>query len=372
MRTTITEMFDIEFPLFAFSHCRDVVAAVTNAGGVGVLGAASHSAEQLELELSWIDEHVNGKPYGVDLVMPAKQIGRGEVDPLNYRAEFLAMIPAEHKAFVDELLEEHGVPELDTSDTVRIDASSLSHEGAERQLQVALGHPVSLLVNALGPMPESVVERARQQGIKTGALVGSAEHATKQVANGVDIIVAQGTEAGGHCGEISTMVLIPDVVDAVGQTPVLAAGGIGTGRQVAAALALGAAGVWTGSIWLTTAESDIADVLRENLLRAKSTDTVRSRAMTGKPARQLRTAWTEAWDSGRGPAPLPMPLQTMLYIPAKERIEHFNAGALSGEAVGQIVGRMSTSPSARDLVFNLQAETAEALDELQRVFDTAR
>jgi NAD(P)H-dependent flavin oxidoreductase YrpB (nitropropane dioxygenase family) len=165
------------------------------------------------------------------------------------------------------------------------------------------------------------------------------------------------------------MVLIPEVVDAVGDVPVLAAGGIGTGRQVAAALALGAAGVWTGSIWLTCAESNVTPALRTALLGATSSDTVRSRAMTGKPARQLRTAWTEAWDSGRGPAPLQIPLQTLLYMPFKERVERFDAQGLVGEAVGQIVGSMNTVRSARDIVFELASESIEAHDALNRVFE---
>jgi NAD(P)H-dependent flavin oxidoreductase YrpB (nitropropane dioxygenase family) len=374
MITKLTELFGIDFPLFAFSHCRDVVAAVTNAGGFGVLGASEFRTEQLNAELDWIDERVDRKPYGVDLVMPARQVARGLVDPVDYRSDFLAMIPESHISYVERLLADHGVPQLDDPDDYAMDATGLTHEGSAQRLEVALKHPISLLVNALGPMPVGVVERAHTLGIVTAGLVGSAEHAIKQVANGVDVVVAQGNEAGGHCGEISTMVLIPDVVDAVPTTPVLAAGGIGSGRQIAAALALGAEGVWTGSIWLTTAESGVTPVLRDRLLAAKSSDTVRSKAMTGKPARQLRSAWTEAWDDVEAPLqPLPMPLQTLLFAPVKERVERAGASALVGEAVGQIVGRMNAVQSARDLCFALASETADAVqricsmsDDLQR------
>jgi NAD(P)H-dependent flavin oxidoreductase YrpB (nitropropane dioxygenase family) len=359
-------MFGLDFPLFAFSHCRDVVAAVTNSGGLGVFGAASYPPDQLELELRWIDEHVGGKPYGIDIVMPAKYVGHGEVDPAQFREQFAQMIPAGHRAFVEDLLQEHHVADLADADEFKIDPS-MSHEGAEQLLAVALQHPASLLVNALGPMPASVVERAHERGFRTAALVGSVRHAVNQVAQGVDLIIAQGTEAGGHCGEISTMVLVPDVVDAAGEVPVLAAGGIGTGRQIAAALALGAEGAWTGSIWLTTRESEVAAAVMENLLAAKAEDTVRSRSMTGKPCRQLRTAWTEAWESDKAPDPLPAPLQILLYAPAKERIEKAGARPLAGSAVGQIVGRMNQVRSARDVFQDLVSETIDATQRLDRL-----
>jgi NAD(P)H-dependent flavin oxidoreductase YrpB (nitropropane dioxygenase family) len=363
MRTAATDLFGIDLPIFAFSHCRDVVAEVTNAGGFGVLGAASFAPDQLERELAWIDAHVGDHPYGVDVVMPARQAGRGAVDPEKLRDSFLAMIPAEHQEYRAKIVAEAGVTGFDPDDFT-LDASGLSNEGAQALLDVAFAHRMSLLVNALGPMPAEVADRAREHGVRTAALVGNVKHALDQVAVGVDLVVASGTEAGGHCGEIATMVLVPEIVDAVGPVPVLAAGGIGSGRQVAAALALGAAGAWCGSIWLTCAESHVTPTLRNALLRATSSDTVRSRAMTGKPARQLRTAWTEAWDSGQGPKPLQIPLQTMLYAPVKEVAERHDVPGLVGEAVGQIVGRMNTVRSARDIVYELAGQTADALDRL--------
>lgn len=367
MRTRATDMFGIDFPLFAFSHCRDVVAEVTNAGGLGVFGAASYSPDQLEMELKWIDDHVDGKPYGIDIVMPAKYVGAGDLDPDSFRAQLESMVPDEHRAFAEQLLSEHGVPQFADESEFHIDPS-MTHEGAEKLLEVALTHPASLLVNALGPMPADVVDRAKERGMRTAALVGSVKHAVNQMEQGVDLIVAQGTEAGGHCGEISTLVLVPDVVDAV-PLPVLAAGGIGTGRQIAAALALGAEGAWTGSIWLTTHESEVVPVVRENLLAAKATDAIRSKAMTGKPARQLRNAWTEAWEAEGSPGPLPAPLQILLYAPAKERIERFGAGPLAGSAVGQIVGRMNESRATRDVVIDLISETIDAKERLDSLLN---
>ena len=367
MKTAVTEMFDLDFPLFAFSHCRDVVAAVTNAGGMGVLGAAAHTPERLEHELAWIDAHVGGRPYGVDIVMPASYTGRGEVSADALHEDFVKMIPETHRQFVNDLLAMHGVAPVETFEAT-VDATGLSHEGASRHLDIAFQHPISLLVNALGPMPQDVCRAAAGRGIRTAALVGTVEHATRQVANGIDIVVAQGTEAGGHCGEISTMVLVPDIVDAVADVPVLAAGGIGTGRQVAAALALGAQGVWTGSTWLTTAESDEDPVVKENLLAATARDAIRSRAITGKPCRQLRTAWTDAFDGPDSPGALPMPLQSLLFAPANDRIKAAKSKALAGQAVGQIVGRLNDVRGAKAVYAELLEEAGDTLDRLNTMF----
>jgi NAD(P)H-dependent flavin oxidoreductase YrpB (nitropropane dioxygenase family) len=356
MRPPICDRLDIEFPLFAFSHCRDVVAAVSRAGGFGVLGALAFGPEELETELAWIDDHVDGKPYGVDLVMPAKYVGAGGKQPSV--DELAAMIPQEHRDFVDRVLEEHGVPPLPEDHDGPMKAAGLGVDiQATSAVEIALKHPTKLLVNALGPPPKDVVDTAHEHGVLVGALVGSPRHAIKQVELGVDVIVAQGTEAGGHCGEISTMVLVPDVVDAVGaDVPVLAAGGIGTGRQMAAAMALGAQGAWTGSIWLTVAESDVHPDALANILEASSRDTVRSRAMTGKPARQLRTAWTDAWDREDAPATLPMPLQGMLFAPAAHRVIRARNKELHGWPAGQIIGRLDSVRPTQEVVFEIIQE----------------
>lgn len=366
MRTRICDMFGIEFPIFAFSHCRDVVAAVSRAGGFGVLGAVAFSPDELEIELRWIDEHVDGKPYGVDVVMPASYVG---ADP----QQLEKMIPDRHRQFVEGILERFRVPPLPQDEPQPKGLLGWTHEGARPQVEVALSHPIKLLANALGTPPRDIVDKAHAQGVKVAALVGSAEHARRQVEAGVDIIVAQGTEAGGHTGEIATMVLVPEVVDAVHPTPVLAAGGIGSGRQAAAALALGAEGVWTGSIWLTVKEADTRPALVEKLLRASSRDTVRSRALSGKPARQLRTAWTEAWESPDSPGTLPMPLQYMLTSEAQARIHRYahvkDSGAkeLIGSPVGQIVGSMKSVRPARDVIYEMVNGFIEAVNRLNEL-----
>ncbi len=368
MRSRVCEMFGIDLPIFAFSHCRDVVAAVSRAGGMGVLGAVGFSARRLETELSWIDDHIDGKAYGVDLIMPARSADTGTRDVAKLTVELTEMIPERHRAFVEDLLEAHGVGPL--PEDRRRPSRALGTEATSLPLvDVALTHPIRLFVNALGPPPPEVVDQAHDCGVPVAALVGTVAQAERQVANGVDLVIAQGTEAGGHTGDIATMVLVPEVVDAVAPTPVLAAGGIASGRQMAAALALGAEGVWTGSLWLTVQEADITPMVRDKLLAAMSGDTVRSRSITGKPVRQLRNAWTTAWDAPGAPPPLQWPLQTMLATPAMARIERAQARELAGTPVGQVVGRLDAVRPARDVVFELIDEMVDAVTRLHQLLE---
>ncbi|MSO79543.1 MAG: nitronate monooxygenase [Acidimicrobiia bacterium] len=372
MRTRATEMFGIDLPIFAFSHCRDVVAEVSKAGGMGVLGALAFTPDELEMELNWIDEHVDGKPYGVDVVMPASYAGQGgDLDPDHMAEQLADMIPQEHKDFIEKILEAHNVPPLPPDEDIGTGLLGWTHEGARPQVDISLAHPIKLLVNALGPPPKDIVDEAHEHGVKVAALIGSVQQAERQVNQGVDMIMAQGYEAGGHTGDVGVMVLVPEVVDAIGdRVPVLAAGGVGSGRQMAASMALGAEGVWTGSIWLTTAESGTSPLVMDKLLAASSRDTIRSRVMTGKPARQLRTAWTEAWEGPDSPGYLPMPLQYMATSEALRRIARAQNSELQGMPVGQIVGRMNSVRPVRDVVFDLIEEFVEATDRLDQMRDS--
>ncbi|MBJ7462983.1 MAG: nitronate monooxygenase [Mycolicibacterium sp.] len=358
--------YGIDFPLFAFSHCRDVVAAVSNAGGFGVLGGAAYSPEQLDRELTWIDQHVNGKPYGIDIIVPAKFEGKGETLS---GADLASRIPDSYRQFVDKLLADHGI-EPDTK--VRTGKPVLSGGNGEELLEVAMSHPITMMANALGVPPDYMIEAGRERGIPVAALVGAKEHAVKQVAAGVDLIVAQGTEAGGHCGEVSTLVVVPEVIDAIDDAvPVLAAGGIVTGRQMAAAVAMGAAGAWTGSVWLTTEEAETEPHTVTKMLAASSRDTVRSAGRTGKPSRQLRSDWTDAWaPNPGGQQPLPLPLQNMLSEPVLRRIDaladqgHEGARLLSTYFVGQGVGLMNKVKPARDVVLEFIEDYLAATERL--------
>ena len=386
MKTAITEMLGIDVPILAFTHCRDVVAAVTRAGGMGVLGAVAHSPEQLEIDLAWIEAEVGAKPFGIDLIVPAKYAGS---DARGFTLDDVrALIPAEHKAFVDDILRRYDVPPLTHEEGPRgvharrdSDESSqaavpFSSAQADSLLEIALAHRPSLVVNALGPPPAHMIERAKEEGRLVGALAGKAQHAQRHVNVGVDIVIAQGAEAGGHTGEIGTMVLIPEIVDAVAPVPVLGAGGIGRGRQMAAAMALGAAGVWCGSVWLTTEEAETHPVVKKKFLAATSSDTVRSRSLTGKPARQLRTAWTDEWDDPTHPQPLGMPMQPILVGEALSRIDRAAHRAGSGAEqltnyfVGQIVGSMNQTTTAAQVVFDMIDEFIETVQALGRQLES--
>ncbi len=373
MKSPICEMLEIEFPLVAFSHCRDVVVAVSKAGGCGVLGAVGMSPEQLEKELKWIDEHIDGKPYGVDVLIPNKMVGKDE----KFNPEKLAkMIPQEYADFRTDVLENHGIeaPELREIDTAGSGfAENTQSDGAKALLDVAFNHPIKIIANALGVPPDWMIEMGKKNNCKVAALLGTAQHAINQVKAGVDILVVSGTEAGGHCGSVSTMVLIPEVHEAIqpyGDVPILAAGGIVTGKQMAAAMAMGASGAWCGSVWLTTIESEVDPIVKEKMVAANSSQTVRSRSRTGKHSRQLVTPWTEAWESESAPEPLPMPLQPMVAEPALQKVNKLAAGGHEGAKdlatywVGQGVGLMNQSISASDVVQEFKEDFINAYERL--------
>jgi NAD(P)H-dependent flavin oxidoreductase YrpB (nitropropane dioxygenase family) len=387
MHNDLCDRLGIEFPIFAFSHCRDVVAAVTNAGGIGVLGALAFSPEQLELELKWIDEHVNGRSYGVDVVIPASHVGSGFEDVGDLLPKLQEMVPQETKDWIDGVLDELGVPPLpaDAKPAAAVDEDDGAGDGSgglggsgllgwtnatsKPQVEVALGHDIKLLANALGPPPKDVVDAAHDHGVMVAALVGRPDQARKQVSQGVDIVIAQGTEAGGHTGEIATMVLVPEVVEEVSPTPVLAAGGIGSGKQMAASMALGASGVWTGSIWLGVAESNTGPEGMERLFAATARDAVRSRSLTGKPARMLRTEWTQAWERDDCPGTLPMPLQFMATQEARARIARSSRRDLFGMPVGQIVGSMHQVRTSKQVVLEMVQEYIDTVEKMARGLD---
>jgi len=363
MRTELCERFGIDYPIFAFTPSEHVAAAVSRAGGLGVLGCVRfNDAEELDRTLSWLDENTDGRPYGVDIVMPMKVPTEGSAVDLS------SHIPEAHKKFVDETLLKLGIPPLPEGEG-RDGVLGWLHSVARSHLDVALQHRPVLIANALGSPPVDVIEKAHEHGIAVAALAGAAKHALSHVTNGVDIIVAQGYEAGGHTGEVASMVLQPDIVDAVGpDVPVLGAGGIGSGRQIAASLALGAQGVWTGSIWLGTEEYQQLNSHAgwvEAFTRATSSDTRRTRIYTGKPARLLRSKWTDAWEADDAPAALPMPLQNLLVADAHNRINAAGDPDVVSMPVGQVVGRMNEVRPVADVIASLVSEYDEAVKRLE-------
>jgi NAD(P)H-dependent flavin oxidoreductase YrpB (nitropropane dioxygenase family) len=383
MHTAITDLLKIEYPILAFSHCRDVVAAVSRAGGMGVLGAVAHTPEQLEIDLNWIEEQIGDRPYGVDLIVPAKYAGD---ETGGYTLDDIRqLIPAEAVDFVDDILRRYDVPDFPPEETggrpiggvgPETRVAPFSAASAGPQLDIVLAHRPTFVANALGPPPAFMIEQVKEAGRLIGALAGRAVHAERHVAAGVDIIIAQGYEAGGHTGEIGSMVLIPEVVDAVAPVPVLAAGGIGRGRQMAAAMALGAEGVWCGSVWLTTEEAETHPVVKNKMLSATSADTIRSRSLTGKHARMLKSAWTEEWDRADTPDPLGMPLQPVLTAAAQARIARAahtpgsGAEKLANYFVGQIVGTMNQPKRAGQVVIEMVTEFIEASEALAARLDS--
>ncbi len=376
MKSPICEMLGIEFPLFAFSHCRDVVAAVSRAGGFGVLGAVNHSAQSIEMELKWIDDHVGGMPYGLDVVFADNLATAGE-QHVTY-ADLAPRVSQAHHDFAAKLLADAGVTPL-AQERSEDNPQPFDPEQAMEVLQVAFRHPIKLIANALGVPPPAMIKMAHDHGVPVAALVGAKEHAIRQINAGVDILVVQGTEAGGHCGEVSTMVLVPEVLKAIRpmrNVPVLAAGGIMGGRQMAAVMAMGAAGAWTGSVWLTTPESGLSEVMMDRLIEASSRDAVRTRSRTGKPCRQLRSAWSEAWERNPdSPGALPMPLQTLVSeVPLRSAERAASAGNLKARDLvtslcGQGVGLLDSVRSATQVVQEFKADFIEAVEHMNTLLE---
>ncbi len=355
----------IEYPIFAFTHCRDVVVAVSKAGGIGVLGAVGFSAEQLKEELDWIDEHIGDKPYGVDVVIPQKYEGMGDTSAEELEKKLWEMVPKEHVEFAQKLLADHGVPEWPDG-TTSMGLMGWTEATATPLLEEALTRPkCRLIANALGTPPADKIKQVQDSGRLIGALCGKVKQAVAHKEAGLDFVVAQGGEGGGHTGDVGSVVLWPQIVDALGDTPMLAAGGIGNGRQIAAALAMGAAGVWTGSLWLTVEEAHTQPAQKESLLRASSEDTVRSRSWTGKSCRMLKSDWTEAWERPDTPDPLGMPLQGLVTSDGMRRTSTYadrgECQKVAFNPCGQVIGQLNQVESCRQVMQRLLEEYVDAV-----------
>ena len=372
MKTDICKKLGIEYPIFAFTHCRDVVVAVSKAGGIGVLGAVGYSPEQLKEELDWIDQHIGEYPYGVDTVIPQKYEGMDEKNPEQLLESLQKMIPDGHRKFVEDLLSANGVPEAPETNGPKGGLLGWTEATAEPQIEEALKHQnVKLIANALGTPPADMIKKIQDKGVLIGALCGKIKQAVAHKEAGLDFIIAQGGEGGGHTGEIGSIVLWPQIVDAVDGLPVLAAGGIGNGRQMAAAMSTGVQGVWCGSLWLAVEEAAAQPAEKDSYLNATSEDTIRSKAWTGKPARMLKNKWTEAWENPENPDPLPMPLQGMITFDAMRRTSMYagsgNTQEVSFNAAGQVIGQVKQIESVKDVIFRMINEYLDSVERLNEL-----
>jgi NAD(P)H-dependent flavin oxidoreductase YrpB (nitropropane dioxygenase family) len=375
MHTPLCDQLGIEFPIFAFTHCRDVVVAVSKAGGFGVLGAVGFTPEQLEIELNWIDQNIGDHAYGVDIVIPNEYEGMDSNLSADELAKMLVdMVPQEHLDFARKILTDHGVPLTAEDNESTLQLLGWTEATATPQVEVALKHPkMTLIANALGTPPKDMIEHIHAEGRKVAALCGSPSQARKHADAGVDIIIAQGGEAGGHSGEVGSIVLWPQVVKEVAPVPVLAAGGIGSGQQIAAALALGAQGAWTGSQWLMVEEAENTPVQQAAYVKAGSRDTVRSRSFTGKPARMLRNDWTDAWEDPDNPKPLGMPLQFMvsgLAVAATHKYPNETVD-VAFNPVGQVVGQFTKVEKTSAVIERWVQEYLEATNTLNELNEAA-
>jgi NAD(P)H-dependent flavin oxidoreductase YrpB (nitropropane dioxygenase family) len=368
MKSQLCEMFGIEVPIFAFSHCRDVVVEVSKAGGMGILGMARMDPERVHAELTWIDEHIDGHPYGIDVLMPAKieDTAAQKFDPES-------LLPPEHVRFVRDMLGKAGIPELPADEAEQlkreiVKGMNFTPRESLAMIETAMQHPIKAIVNALGAPPPDLVTRAHAQGIKVGALAGKPRHAIRHQEAGCDFVVAVGTEAGGHTGDVTSMVLWPSIVDAVAPMPVLGAGGVGRGRQMAAALVLGCDGVWTGSLWLKTVQSEVIPEIKQKMFAAEASDAVLTTTVTGKPCRTLRNAFSDAYGAPDAPATLPAPTQNYLWWQeGRTRVERVRAKDFLTYPVGQVVGQMNEEIAVKEVFYELLNELVETKERFDRL-----
>ncbi len=356
LHTKLCDMLGIEFPIIAFTHCKDVVAAVVNAGGFSVLGEAMHTPDEITADIKWIRERVGTKPFGIDLVLPASSPMSGTLEELE------ANIPETHRAFAAQIKEKYNVPEPKGQQALH-QWGGLNQELARAQLDVVLEERVPVFTSGLGS-PAFILDAAHERGIKVFGLVGKARQAQRQVEAGVDGIIAQGYDAAGHTGHIGTFSIVPEVVALAGDTPVIAAGGVTTGRHLAAALCLGASGVWTGTLWLASRESDSDMIIKEKLINATSDDTVHGRSVSGMPMRTTKCPWTEEWAGPDAPPTLAAPYQMLLSSSYIQAANDHRREDLMFEASGQGVSFVTSMKPARQIVFDIVDEAQTVFEEL--------
>ena len=356
LHTPLCDKLGIEYPVVAFTHCKDVAVAVINSGGFAVLGEALHTPDEIAADIKWIRERIGGKPFGIDLVLPSSVPAEKSV------AELLAMIPQEQRDFEQHIKQKYNVPDPKIAPNIHV-WGGLDQKRAMDQLEVIFDERVPVFASGLGS-PAFLLKRAHELGIQVWGLVGKPRQAKRQIEAGTDVIIAQGFDAAGHTGNIGTFSIVPQVVDAARGTgvPVIAAGGVTTGRHLAAALALGADGVWTGSLWLTSRESDLNMPLKERLLEAETEDTIYSNCISGYTMRTTRSPWHDEWMSDAAPEVLKPPLQMILSSNYIQGSLDYQRKDLMTEAAGQGIHYIKEMKPARQILSDIVEEALDVFD----------
>ena len=356
LHTPLCDKLGIEYPVVAFTHCKDVAVAVINSGGFAVLGEALHTPDEIAADIKWIRERIGGKPFGIDLVLPSSVPAEKSV------AELLAMIPQEQRDFEQHIKQKYNVPDPKIAPNIHV-WGGLDQKRAMDQLEVVFDERVPVFASGLGS-PAFLLKRAHELGIQVWGLVGKPRQAKRQIEAGTDVIIAQGFDAAGHTGNIGTFSIVPQVVDAARGTgvPVIAAGGVTTGRHLAAALALGADGVWTGSLWLTSRESDLNMPLKERLLEAETEDTIYSNCISGYTMRTTRSPWHDEWMSDAAPEVLKPPLQMILSSNYIQGSLDYQRKDLMTEAAGQGIHYIKEMKPARQILSDIVEEALDVFD----------
>lgn len=356
LHTPLCDKLGIEYPIVAFTHCKDVAVAVINAGGFSVLGEAMHSPDHIAADIKWIRDRIGGKPFGIDLVLPASVPEERTVEQL------LAEIPQTHRDFEQKIKRKYNVPDPKQAPDLHI-WGGLDQKRALAQVEVVFDERVPVFASGLGS-PAFLLKRAHQLGMQVWGLVGKPKQAKKQIAAGTDVIIAQGFDAAGHTGNIGTFSIVPQIADAAREAgvPVLAAGGVTTGRHLAAALALGAAGVWTGSVWLASRESDVNLPLKERLIEAETDDTVYSDCISGYTMRTTRCPWHDEWLGPEAPEVLKPPLQMLLSANYIQGSLDYQRKDLMTEAAGQGIHYVTEMKPARQILSDLVDEALDVFD----------
>lgn len=359
IKTAICDRFGLDTPIFGFSHSIETVAAITNAGGFGVYGATRRFDYEIREELAQIRGLVGSRPFGVDLVIPM------HIPQHNDRAAMEAQIPDQHRAFVQDMAQRHNVPK-GTKPALRT-RFIRSQEIIDAQVAAVAASDVDMVALGIGSPPE-VMELMKAGNKTTLALVGQEKHARRALDAGADILVAQGYDAGAHTGPVGTFSLVPQIVEVAGDVPVLAAGGVATGRHIAASFALGAQGVWLGTAFLLTEENapHLSAGQIESLTRSRATDTVITRSESGKTFRQTRSAWSDEWAAKDAPEPLSHPLHDVLVGDLLGAIKEHDVKPLSHSGAGQGVGWFDRVRPVRDVVEELNRDAVQTIADMTR------